>query len=148
MLDPLRGDDTMTDTMDIGSTLRLPEKTIAITQVMVDRYAEISGDFNPIHVDTVMAVRSAFGRTIAHGCIPLEPVFQSIQAWIGADQLPRGTRLRLRYRAPAHPGDRITAKVDLLPCDEGGDGALRKLAFTCHNQRAQLVMDGECDVPA
>ena len=148
MLDPLRGDDTMTDAMDIGAALRLPEKTIAITQVMVDRYAEISGDVNPIHVDTVMAVRSAFGRTIAHGCIPLEPVFQSIQAWIGADQLPRGTRLRLRYRAPAHPGDRITAKVDLVEGAESADGTMRKLAFTCHNQRAQLVMDGECDVPA
>ena len=148
MLDPLRGDDTVTDAMEIGEALRLPEKTIAITQVMVDRYAEISGDFNPIHVDTVMAVRSAFGRTIAHGCIPLEPVFQSIQAWIGADQLPRGTKLRLRYRAPAHPGDRITAKVDLVEGGESADGTMRKLGFTCHNQRSELVMDGECDVPA
>ncbi len=125
----------------------IPERRIAITQELIDKYAEISGDFNPIHVDQAVAAASLFGGTIAHGCIPLEPVFQAIQAWLGTDQLPPGSKLRLRYRAPSRPGDTITASVALSAAPTGGQGVARTLDFTCRNQDAQIVMDGECDIP-
>lgn len=57
----------------IGDTL--PACEIRITQDMIEVYAAISGDFNPIHVDAQVAAASAFGGTIAHGCIPMELVF-------------------------------------------------------------------------
>lgn len=37
------------------------------TQADFDRFARISGDDNPIHVDPVFASRTRFGRTVAHG---------------------------------------------------------------------------------
>ncbi len=125
----------------------IPERQIAITQDLIDGYAEISKDFNPIHVDRAVAAASVFGGTIAHGCIPLEPVFQAIQSWLGADQLPPGSKLRLRYRAPSRPGDMITASVAPKPSPAGDISATRTLGFSCRNQNAQTVMDGECDIP-
>lgn len=47
----------------------------AITEVHIpaqtdfDRFARISGDDNPIHVDPVFAARTRFGRTVAHGML-------------------------------------------------------------------------------
>jgi acyl dehydratase len=37
------------------------------TQADFDRFAQISGDDNPIHVDPEFAARTRFGRTVAHG---------------------------------------------------------------------------------
>lgn len=37
------------------------------TQTDFDRFARISGDDNPIHVDPDFATRTRFGRTVAHG---------------------------------------------------------------------------------
>ena len=42
---------------------------LQITDKMVHQFAEMSGDFNPIHLDDEFAKKSRFGRRIAHGMI-------------------------------------------------------------------------------
>lgn len=126
----------------------LPECSIRITQELIDTYAGISGDFNPIHVDAQAGAASVFGGTIAHGCIPLEPVFQSILRWSGGDRLPPQTRLSLRYRAPSRPGDTIHSQVQLQSESATAQGRAIVMAFSCVNQNGQLVIDGECTYPA
>jgi len=37
------------------------------SQADFDRFAALSGDNNPIHVDPTFAARTKFGRTVAHG---------------------------------------------------------------------------------
>jgi 3-hydroxybutyryl-CoA dehydratase len=126
----------------------LPACDIAITQQLIDHYAALSGDFNPIHIDPAAGAASAFGSTIAHGCIPLEPVFQSILRWSRSDRLPPGTRLHLRYRAPSRPGDTVRSQVQLLSVQQTGDGAVIAMTFSCHNTDGTLVLDGTCEYPA
>jgi 3-hydroxybutyryl-CoA dehydratase len=108
--------------------------SITITQALIDAYAAISGDFNPVHVDPEFAAGTPFGRTIAHGCIPMEPIFQLVQARLGVAVLPRGTGMVLRYLRPCHPGDTIGVVVKAsMP------GALE---FQCINQRGEPVIEG------
>ena len=126
----------------------LPECSIRITQELIDTYAGISGDFNPIHVDPQAGAASVFGGTIAHGCIPLEPVFQSILRWSGSDRLPPQTRINLRYRAPSRPGDMIRSQVRLQAESAPPGGRTIVIGFSCLNQHDQLVIDGECVYPA
>lgn len=38
-------------------------------QADFDRFAELSGDDNPIHVDTRFAATTHFGRTVSHGML-------------------------------------------------------------------------------
>lgn len=62
-----------------------------------DRFAALSGDANPIHVDAGFAARTRFGRTVAHGVL-LETVLRGL-----ADRLAPGLRVveqALRFSAP------------------------------------------------
>ena len=108
--------------------------TITITQSLIDAYAAISGDFNPVHVDPAFAATTPFGATIAHGCIPMEPIFRLVQARLGLPVMPQGSRMKLRYLRPAHPGDTIGIVVTGAH-DDGFD-------FQCVNQRGETVIEG------
>ncbi|NDV00019.1 MaoC/PaaZ C-terminal domain-containing protein [Pseudoroseicyclus tamaricis] len=39
------------------------------TQAEFQRFADVSGDDNPIHVDPEFSARTAFGRTVSHGML-------------------------------------------------------------------------------
>lgn len=134
---------TATQSTNLAEGDRLPSAAIAIAQPMIDTYAEISGDFNPLHVDPVAAAATPFGTTIAHGCIPMEPLFQSLLRWLDAPVFPPDTAMTLRLLRPSRPGDTIDVEARLVPGD-GGD----KVAFTCRNQNGEPVIEGQCTIPA
>jgi acyl dehydratase len=125
---------------------KLPPRSVLITQPMIDAYAEISGDFNPIHVDPVAAAQSPFAGTIAHGCIPLEPIFQAVAQWSGRETFPEGAALRVRYRAPSRPGDVITSAAETKSSERMDGGQRVTIAFLLRNQRDEKVADGECEL--
>lgn len=115
----------------------LPRASIAITQQMIDEYARLSGDFNPIHVDPAAAETKPFGGTIAHGCIPMEPIFRGVQRLLGQPVLPAGSGMSLRYHRPSRPGDTIT--LERIDSDEPEPG---RIGFACRNQKGEIVIDG------
>ncbi|MCR8693662.1 MaoC/PaaZ C-terminal domain-containing protein [Rhodococcus pyridinivorans] len=45
----------------------VPTSTLRVDQKVIDRYAAVSGDRNPIHVSTLGAKAFGFPKTIAHG---------------------------------------------------------------------------------
>ena len=125
---------------------KLPVCAISISQELIDVYATLSGDFNPIHVDAQAGAAAGFGGTIAHGCIPMEPVFQSIQRWCGAQALPPDTAIRLRYRAPSRPGDVIHAEAQVVGEKLVGARRCIEIRVVGLNQRGERVVDGECEL--
>jgi len=88
-----------------------PAVTDTVTQDGIDVYAELSGDFNPLHVDPVAAAASEFGGIIAHGPIALHAFFRAATDWLGVDALPATSSVSVTYRAPTRPGDRITCAL-------------------------------------
>jgi 3-hydroxybutyryl-CoA dehydratase len=62
-----------------------PEVTHVVGRAQIDRYAELSGDYNPLHMDPDFAAASQFGTVIAHGPIGLQTVFDAIARWLGVD---------------------------------------------------------------
>lgn len=114
-----------------------------LTQAMIDAYAEASGDHNPIHIDADFARSTAMGGTIAHGMLVLAFISQMMTAAFGETWLASGA-LDVRFRAPARPGDTITARARAL---EAKDGRLR-YAVECVSQRDEVLISGTAEVAA
>lgn len=94
-----------------------------ISQEQIDRYAAVTGDYNPLHVDSAAAAASPFRSTIAHGPIPLGYLFRGIEVVHDRHWVP-GLSLDARFVGPARPGDRF-AVVRIAPSEFGvvrGDG--------------------------
>lgn len=53
----------------VGDTCVSP--TYTVTAARIDAYAELSGDFTPVHVDEEYARNSHFGQRVAHGLFGL-----------------------------------------------------------------------------
>jgi 3-hydroxybutyryl-CoA dehydratase len=108
-----------------------------VTQERIDAYAELSGDFNPLHVDPAAAAASEFGGIIAHGPIALHAFLRAATTWLGVDALPAGSEVKVTYRAPTRPGDRIAA--ELREAEDLGDGRTASQA-ECVNQDGTVVV--------
>jgi acyl dehydratase len=57
------------DDAELGQECVSPEVTV--TEAMVNAYAELTGDFTPIHVDEDYAKTTPFGTRVAHGLFGL-----------------------------------------------------------------------------
>lgn len=110
-----------------------------LTPEQVRRYADASGDHNPIHIDEAFARTTPFGGTIAHGMLLLASIAELLAAEHGDAWLTRG-RLRVRFRAPARTTDTITATAPSQP----SPGIY---VVECRNQDGDLLISGTAEVP-
>ena len=79
-----------------------------VTQSQLAKYAEASGDHNPLHLDEVFASGTPYGKPIAHGMLVLAFVSELMVRSFGRAWLCGG-RLKTRFRAPVYPGDVVKA---------------------------------------
>jgi len=61
----------------------LPSRTFTVTRADVRRYAQASGDVNPIHLDDEAARRAGLPRSIAHGMLLMGLVGSVASEWAG-----------------------------------------------------------------
>ena len=117
-----------------------PSVSETVTQETIDRYADLSGDYNPIHVDQEAAAASEFGGTIAHGPIALQTFFRSLTDWLGTEAPPAGTVVNITFRAPTRPGDTIHSELRERDGDE--------ISAECVNQDGVTVIAAKASIPA
>jgi 3-hydroxybutyryl-CoA dehydratase len=112
-----------------------------LTQAMLDAYADASGDHNPIHIDPAFAATTPMGGTIAHGMLVLSFISEMMTAAFDEAWLSRGA-LDVRFRAPARPGDTITARARQTGESEG----VLRYAVECVNQSDEVLIAGTAEV--
>lgn len=116
-----------------------------VTQEAIQRYAEAAGDFNPIHVDEEFARKTPFGGTIAHGMLVLAYVSETMAAAFGRDWLAGG-RLKVRFRAPARPGDTLTVRAEPRRERQADGERVLEYAVECANQNGGTLISGTAEV--
>ena len=88
-----------------------PVISLKVGQDLIDNYAHLCGDYNPIHVDLEEAAKTIFKGTIAHGTINAEPILQAIGNYVGTYWPLEGTKVDVQFRSPVRPGDTISSKI-------------------------------------
>jgi 3-hydroxybutyryl-CoA dehydratase len=84
-------------------------KTISfqVTERDIVEYANVSGDFNPIHLDEKHAQQQGFERKIAHGMLTMAKVWSVLSnELLSPGILP--LKYDLSFLNPVYVGDRVT----------------------------------------
>ena len=126
-----------------ASPEQLPEIADDVDQDIINAYADLSGDYNPLHVDLEVAKASPFGGTIAHGPIALQAFFRAATAWLGTDALPAGATVKVTYRAPVRPGDSVRCVTRELREEQG----TATVGAECVNQDDTTVVSVAAELP-
>lgn len=111
-----------------------------ITDEVVRAFAELSGDFNPIHLDEEFAANTRFGRRIAHGMIS----GALISAVLGNEfQNKKIVYLeqKMKFVAPVFIDDTVTATATII--DIRRDKPIVTVETICANQNGETVVIGE-----
>ncbi|WP_170111667.1 MaoC family dehydratase [Aliiruegeria haliotis] len=118
--------------------------TKLITDEDIEKFAEVSTDRNPVHLDEEYAKETMFQGRIAHGMLTAG----LISAVIG-EQLPgHGTVYlgqTLKFMAPVRPGDIVLVEVEVAEIDHK---KRRVKLFTEAKIGDQVVLRGEANVLA
>ncbi|MGY2491286.1 MaoC family dehydratase [Cupriavidus sp. CP313] len=109
----------------IGNEMGVSE-WISINQASIDAFADVTRDWQPIHVDVEAARAGPFGGTIAHGFLTL-----SLLSAMGYDAIPtlEGQRAAvnyginsLRFVTPVRSGERVRGHFVLKQIAERSPG--------------------------
>jgi acyl dehydratase len=117
---------------------RLAERSLTVDVALIERYANLTGDFNPIHLDAAFAERTPLGGIIAHGTMSLNLIWEALSATF-ADRLEAGAEVDIRFLHPVRPGDHVTAGGCRSP-----DG--RSYEVWVRNQRGVDVIKGTATI--
>jgi len=82
-----------------------------LTQEDFNRFAALSGDDNPIHVDAAFAARTRFEKTVAHGMFLYGIICGALaQGFPGGAQLEQ----QLMFPTPAYAGEELTIRLEVV----------------------------------
>jgi len=112
-------------------------KTITETDIVL--YAGLSGDFNPVHVDSEYAKNTQFGERIAHGPLTLgliAPVIGMQLPGLGSILLD----INARFLRPVKIGDTITAEAIVV--EKMAKNKFVRLNIRFYNQEGSDVITG------
>jgi acyl dehydratase len=104
-----------------------------MTQERVDRFADVTGDHQFIHVDPERAKETPFGGTIAHGYLTLAllaPVSQQLLRVTDASMSVNYGLDKVRFPAPLPVGARFRAGGEIVDASEVKGGVQVKIVFT------------------
>ena len=109
----------------VGETIG-PSEWREVTQDLIDRFAEVSGDDQWIHVDTERAkTESPFGTTVAHGNLTLSMIDGFRSGLMESSGFKMGVNYgwnKVRFPAPVPAGSSIRASIEMLSVEEIGGG--------------------------
>ncbi|UCD42936.1 MAG: MaoC family dehydratase [Chloroflexota bacterium] len=116
------------------------EMTKEVTENDITSMAEITGDFNPIHIDEDFANKTRFKGCIAHGVLSnglISAVLGMHLPGPGAIYLGQ----TLKYLNPVKAGDTLRAEVEVSKWRP--DKKIIHLETRCLNQHNDIIVEGE-----
>ena len=115
-------------------------RSMKVTEKQIKMFAELTGDYNPIHFDKEFASKTKFKKLIAQGGVTTG----ILNAIVGMDMPGPGTVFlsqNFKYIKPVYIGDTITAEAEVLQIHK--TKPVTQLKVTIKNQDDIIVLEGE-----
>ena len=115
-------------------------RNITLTEDHVRKYAEITGDYNPLHFDEAFAAKTKFKRLVVQGGL----TSGILKALVATDMPGPGTVFmsqNWKFTAPVYIGDTITGEAEVLSVHASKPVTQLKIKVT--RQTGETVLEGE-----
>ena len=122
--------------MELGTTVTLKR---VLTQDDFNRFAALSGDNNPIHVDPAFSARTAFGKTVAHGMF-----LYSLVCGLLATHFQNASQITqdLMFPNPSYVGEEVTVSLKVIEVK----GDLARLETIVSKPGGEIGLQGETTI--
>jgi acyl dehydratase len=128
-------DQTFND-IPIGRRIEF-EKTVTADDI--ERFAELTGDFDPLHIDEEFCKTTPYGARIAHGALIIG--YMSTASSMMTKDMDRAVASlgydRIRLVAPVFIGDTVTTAYEVVAHEPERGRATAKITVT--NQHGETV---------
>ncbi len=133
---------------DFTEEQKFISKEREITNDDIQKFADLTGDFNKLHFDQEFAESAGFRGIVAHGVLTLSV---AIGLWHSLD-LTNGTVLAfaglnsVSFRVPVYPGDRIHLEAQVLSKRElvsRPHAGLVRIKLSGISSRKETVLEAE-----
>ena len=114
-----------------------------ISEKSVDTFAQISGDFNPLHMDDKYAALTNFGKRICHGML-LSSFFSRLVGMYLPGKNSLYFSQTLNFRSPCFIGDKIT--VEGIVLDKSESTKIVTISTKIFGKDKTCLIDGEAKV--
>lgn len=115
-------------------------RSITLTAEHVKKFAELSGDYNPLHFDDSFVSKTKFGRLVVQGGLTTG----LLHALVAMDMPGPGTVFlsqNWKFTAPVFIDDSITAEATVINVHETKPVTQLKIKVT--RQNGETVLEGE-----
>lgn len=115
-------------------------RSLTLTEEHVRKYAEITGDRNPLHFDPAFAAGTRFGKLVVQGGLTTG----LLHALVAQDMPGPGTVFlsqNWKFTAPVFIGDTITAEAEVVSVHPSKP--VTQLSITVRRQDGETVLEGE-----
>ncbi len=113
--------------------------SVKITKLLITEFAEISGDFNPLHIDEKYAKTTVFGKPICHGML-----LASFLSRLVGMYLPGKNALyfsqSLNFQNPCYIDDEVIVEGEVV--DKSASTRIISIKTTIKNQANECLLDG------
>ena len=115
-------------------------RSITLTPDHVKAFAELSGDYNPLHFDESFAAKTKFKKLVVQGGLTTG----LLHALVAMDMPGPGTvflNQNWKFTAPVFIGDTITAEAEVLSVHDTKPVTQLKIKVT--RQNGEIVLEGD-----
>ena len=115
-------------------------RSLTLTAEHVKAFAQLTGDYNPLHFDREFVARTKFGKLVVQGGLTTG----LLHALVAMDLPGPGTVFlsqNWKFTAPVYIGDTITAEAEIVSVHESKPVCQQKIRVA--RQTGETVLEGE-----
>jgi len=116
---------------------------VNIDEELTKKFANISGDFNPLHMDEKYAKETKFERRVVHGML-LASFFSKLVGMYLPGKNALYFSQNLNFVKPCFIGDKVTVEGEII--DKSEATRIIKLKTSIKNQEGKALVEGTSQV--